>query len=492
MKTQLTISLLLVAGLVPVTSQGQETNPAVALQQLQGEFRQLQQNFERMQQQYRQQLEALQKRMDLLQLTSGGAAPAPGTRPVTGAVAQAVAPPSTHPPAAPLEPKQPWSPTAPIQLFGGQKSYMNVSFDALMAAGGSTAKGSALDQLEFGGHDPKQNGFTMQNLEMVLDGAVDPYFRAQANLVYQVDSSGESTFEVEEAYAETTALPGNFQVKAGQYVTEFGRLNPSHPHTWTFVDQPLVNGRMFGPEGLRDPGARVSWLAPTPFYSEIFLGIQDSQGQTAYSFRNPHPDGRLFGRSAVPRDVRSFGDLLFTPRYAVSLDLTEAQTVLGGVSAAFGPNASGQDTSTQVYGVDLFWKWRPVTQHGGFPFVSWQTEAMLRHYQAGAYSNPDTGQHLPYETLVDYGVYSQVAWGFKKGWVTALRGDWVSGDRAAFYPDPNRDPRWRVSPNLTWFPTEFSKIRLQYNYDHGQDTGVDHSVWLQFEFMLGAHAAHKF
>ena len=55
-----------------------------------------------------------------------------------------------------------------------------------------------------------------------------------------------------------------------------------------------------------------------------------------------------------------------------------------------------------------------------------------------------------------------------------------------------RATRWRISPNLTWYPTEFSKVRLQYNYDDRREVGVDHSVWLQFEFLLGAHAAHKF
>ena len=45
---------------------------------------------------------------------------------------------------------------------------------------------------------------------------------------------------------------------------------------------------------------------------------------------------------------------------------------------------------------------------------------------------------------------------------------------------------------MTWFPTEFSKFRLQYNYDHRVGIGYDHSLWMQFEFLLGAHAAHKF
>ena len=42
---------------------------------------------------------------------------------------------------------------------------------------------------------------------------------------------------------------------------------------------------------------------------------------------------------------------------------------------------------------------------------------------------------------------------------------------------------------LTYYPSEFSKIRLQYNYDHRDLVGDDHSVWMQFEFLLGSHAA---
>ena len=58
--------------------------------------------------------------------------------------------------------------------------------------------------------------------------------------------------------------------------------------------------------------------------------------------------------------------------------------------------------------------------------------------------------------------------------------------------EPFREERWRLAPALTFFPTEFSKVRLQYNFDDRRDTGTDHSIWLQFEFLLGAHAAHKF
>jgi hypothetical protein len=63
--------------------------------------------------------------------------------------------------------------------------------------------------------------------------------------------------------------------------------------------------------------------------------------------------------------------------------------------------------------------------------------------------------------------------------------------------DEMRQSRSRISANLTWYPTEFSKIRLQYNHDFLEENAflasrdVD-SIFLQFEFILGAHGAHKF
>jgi hypothetical protein len=470
--------------------QAQETNQAAQIQELQRQLRQLQEDFEQAQRRHRQQIEMLQQQINVLQapLPARPTSPASANAPAPALAPAALAP--TPPPSQLPEPKPAWSPTAPMTFFGGQRNYLNLSFDALFAGGGSTA--DDIPRLELGGHDPVQRGFTAQNLETVFEGNVDPYFHAQASLVGHIAPDGDFHFEAEEAYMETIALPADLQLKAGQFLTEFGRINPTHPHTWSFVDVPLVNGRFFGPEGLRNPGARLSWLLPTPFYSELLCAVQNSQGGTAYSFLgsgHSHDDDEpslLFGRARLDRQMESFGDLLFAPRYAVSLDFTENQTLLAGVSAAFGPDNTGSDTSTQIYGLDFLWKWKSPRHHAGFPFVAWQTEVMARRFEAGPYDN------LPRETLWDYGLYSQLCWGFRKGWVAGVRVDWVSGQSGAYSPDPDRDTRWRLSPDLTWYLTEFSKVRLQYNYDDRENIGVDHSVWLQFEFMLGAHAAHKF
>jgi hypothetical protein len=440
--------------------------------------------------QLRKELREMRERMLSLEQKLGSIEAKPAV-----AVAPVAVTPETPPVAASV-----WKPSEPVRVSKGA-AYVDVSMVATFAAGGSTAS-DIQGGTQLGGHDPSQRGFTVQGAELNLQGAVDPYFRGNANILFQLDSGGESFVELEEAWLETVSLPGNLQIRGGQYIAEFGRINTQHPHTWGFVDAPLVSGRLLGEDGIRNPGVRLSWLAPTPFYSELFFGVQNSQGGTAASFRNDHEGAGYLGRIHDAGRVKSAGDMLYSARYAASFDVTDTQTLLAGGSAVFGPNGSGADTDTQIYGVDLFWKWKPANAHAGFPFVSWQTEAMLRKYQAGASTTVDlTGDtvadFVPHETLTDWGVYSQLLWGFKPGWVAGLRGDYVTHKKLSDYEvlygsDAERATRWRISPNLTWYPTEFSKLRLQYNYDDRDGIGDDHSVWLQFEFLLGAHAAHKF
>ena len=386
-------------------------------------------------------------------------------------------------PAAPLLGQQPSSP--------GRTSgaYINIGFVSLTDLGWSTEPD--VGSLQLGDHDPVVRGITLPNSEISLSGAVDPYFNGFSSIVFKLDSEGETGVELEEVYFLTTALPRNLQVKGGQFFTEFGRQNPQHPHSWAFVDQPLVLNRMFGPDGLRSQGLRLSWLAPTSWYTEAMVSVLNSTGGTTFSFRSDE-SSEIHGGVPTERGVRGLQDLLFVPRIATSFDLTDTQVLLMGASAAFGPNNSGPSVTTEVYGADLYWKWKSATAHQGFPFVSWQSEALYRRYEAAArVSVDDSTVTLFAETLSDWGGYSQVLWGIKPRVVAGLRGEFGSGSNAAF-DSPLRADRFRLSPNLTWYPTEFSKVRLQYNYDHREGIGRDHSVWLQAEFLLGAHAAHKF
>ncbi len=455
------LSSALCLGAMPLAAQ--ETNQ---VEQLKKQLQQLKENYEKSQQEQRKQIEALQKQIETLGQSQT---------------------------ASPVVESKGWSPSQAITVGRGGSAYMNVSFDALMDVGGSTARDPSA-QLQLGDHDPIQRGFSLRNAEIALDGAVDPYFKGFANIVFKLEKDQRTEVELEEGYLQSVALPANLQLKAGQFFANFGRQNPQHPHTWAFVDQPLVLSRAFGPDGLRNIGGQLSWLLPTPFYTEAFLGVFNGQGGTAFSFRNPGEDdgtgtNRVHGRATLGRDLRGPGDLLYAPRIASSFDLTDQQTLVVGTSAAFAPNDTGPHNRTEIYGADVYWKWKSPRAMEGFPFVSVQAEALYQRYGAGE----DGTAGLPAENLRDWGFYVQSLWGFKPRWVAGLRGEFVTGNGGAFdASDVFRGDRTRISPNMTWYPSEFSKIRLQYNYDHGQLFGDEHSVWMQVEFLLGSHAAHKF
>ena len=176
--------------------------------------------------------------------------------------------------------------------------------------------------------------------------------------------------------------------------------------------------------------------------------------------------------------------------------------MIGGVSALFGPNASAADTRTQIYGVDLFAKWRPLANDHGWPFLAWQTEAMLRRYEAGQVLGASGGAVEAAATLDDVGLYSQLLWGFARPWVAGVRYELARGEAAVLESadgaydtrgDALRDDRQRYSAVVSHYPSEFSKLRLQYDFDRSEHLSDDaHSVFLQFEILFGAHGAHTF
>jgi hypothetical protein len=404
---------------------------------------------------------------------------------------------------------------AAVQAGPARLRLMDLSLDGLFAAGGSNQDDEELENLQGGGHDPRKRGFTVQNVELSAIGAVDPYFRAEAHLIYFIDPiEGGSRFELEEAFAVTSSLPAGLQVKAGHYFTEFGRLNAQHPHQWDFLDQPVILTRCLGPDGLRSPGFRVAWLMPLPFYSEFIAGVQNANGETAASFyaSDEYFEERPVGNRAYTEPgVRNLGDLLHSLRWSVSADLGDETTAVLGASGLFGPNATGEAGRTRLYGLDLRLKWRPAQNERGWPFVIWQTEAVLRDYKAAAQDfDPDgvagSGDEFTADsdTLLDTGLYTQLVWGFMKDWAVGGRFEWVRGSRGSIDPatgaeatedDAFRDRRTRWSAMLAWHPTEFSRLRLQYNFDvaeHLEETDEprSHGVWLGLEILMGAHPAH--
>lgn len=383
--------------------------------------------------------------------------------------------------------------TPPASATAVDARLVDISMNVLAAAGGSSVDGDDLESIEAGAHDPNNNGFTLQQAELSLTGAVDPYLRGEVHVVATPDD-----IELEEAFAVTTALPAGLQLEAGYFLTEFGIINPRHAHAWDWIDQPFMLSRLMGDEALRSPGVRLSWLTPLPWYSELNVGVQNAdEGDLTTSFIG---DGSL-GRPSVDRDVDGPEDLLWLLRWVSSFDPGSETTLVWGLSGLYGPNDTGGSADTWIYGTDLKIRWRPKSNFRGWPFVLWQTEIVGRSYDAAGYSDPE-GPTLPSDTLDDYGGYTQLLWGFRPRWAAGLRYEYGSahGDSTiddvlvSHDDDPLRDERQRVSPLLVWHPTHFSRLRLQYNYDRAKHLKDDdaHTAWLGIEILYGKHGAHEY
>lgn len=314
-----------------------------------------------------------------------------------------------------------------------------------------------------GAHDPSRTGFTLQQLEMSIGSNIDPYFRIDTNLVF-----AEFGVEVEEAYVTTLALPANFQARAGQFLTKFGRQNPTHPHAWKFLDQPLVMGKFFGGENSRGLGAEVSWLSPLPWFAELIASTNMANGECcARSFFGGDDPG-----------VNGPEDLLYTTALKQFFDLHQDWGLLWGLSAQFGPNSTGFENRSEIYGTDLTLRYRPVDSVDRTA-LTLQIEAMLRRRQ------------IPRDVLQDFGAYAQLIWQVNPRWETGARYEFVSG-----LEDDPIDPEWledrqRVSTQLTFYPSHFSRLRLQGAWDQA-GTDSTFAIMLGLEVLAGAHGAHEY
>ena len=397
-----------------------------------------------------------------------------------------------------------YTPPSPTwQSTSGPFDQLNISLDLLFAVGTSSVRDAQILELQGGEHDPRKRGFTMQQAELQLNGAVDDWFTAQGVLVTFLDpETGETVVELEEAYVQSIDLPNRFQVRAGHYFTEFGRINPLHPHAWDWQSQPVILSRVFGPEGMRAPGARLAWLAPTHQYLEFFVGGQNANGGTMTSFASSqegYEERAVGGRfySDGSDQSRSGNDIVWTGRVATTFHLGEEAAFGIGASVAFGPNATGMDRETLITGVDFAYQWRPVNAQPGSAFVRVQGEYLHRSFAAAAQVDEATAGNpvLAADTLKDHGGYVYGLFGWDNGLAAGLRLDYATGSQQSYLGDGAfgrqldafRSDRLRLSPLMQYQVSRATRIRLQYDYDDSDHlASAAHSVWLGFEIQLGA------
>ena len=370
---------------------------------------------------------------------------------------------------------------------------LSLILDSLSADYGSTAPAAAAGVLlgDEAGFAPA--GFSLGESELVLESNIDDQWHGWATI--SLDPAG--AVSVEEAYANTLALPYGLALKVGRFKSEIGYQNHVHAHAWDFVDAPLVYRALLNGQ-LGDDGAQLRWVAPTDLLIEVggeaLRGAQFPGGGTDRS-----------GINGVTGFVHVGGDVGDGGSWRVGVSHLHANAD----ARPTGDPGSGNDAAftgkTGLSIADLVFKWAPG---GNYDQTNLAINAEYFHRDehgtlvfdpAGAGPGTTTGD---YEGKSD-GYYVQAAYQFMPRWRAGARYDWMRSDNTVAAPAPgnaasdaltdtSHDPR-RESVMVDFSNSEFSRIRAQYNHDETRPGGVkDDQLFLQFIYSLGSHPAHQF
>ena len=338
-------------------------------------------------------------------------------------------------------------------------------------------------------------GFNLNYGEMSLYSVVDPYFDLFAVLHLTPDGAG-----LEEAYMTTRKLPYGFRMKAGKFLSGFGRLNDQHEHTWDFADRPLVSKAFFGEEGLNEIGAQITWVAPIDLY--FMLGTEILNGENETSFGTTgfgDPGGTIVVQNIngpglfvnYARSAFDAGDATFLLGLSYAHGITRADqgfSGTGGGSAMDGTSDIASGNITAKYILD------PIRS------ISFQGEYFYRLMDGTMYIR-DSSNAVRMSTLNKHqaGMYSQIAAKLDLRWRFAVRYDLINLNDVFLGAVNKVFPKnlMRYSAMIEYNPTEFSRLRLQFNHDLSSSIPVltpepYSEVILQFNVAIGAHGAHPF
>lgn len=335
-------------------------------------------------------------------------------------------------------------------------------------------------------------GFSLGESEITLGASVDQNFYGQATFAIE-DDKGETSIAAEEVFFETLGLSSGLKLKAGRFFSEMGYINSKHTHAWDFSDAPLIYRGLLGDQ-LKQDGLQFSWLLPTEHF--IQLGAEAGNG-VHYPSGGSHSglgDWLLFASTG--------GDIGLSHSWQLGLSHWQASDINDRPSQ--GVNPGGNTTintplfsgDSKIDALDIVYKWAPDGNPAQQNF-KFQWEYFQRH-EAGQLSLDNTSLQSTY-TGDQSGWYAQAVYQFIPHWKTGLRYDRLQSDNSgsdntvlaqAGLLDNGHTPQ-RISLMLNWQASEFSYIRIQYNYDQST-TDNDNQLLIKYTIVMGAHGAHSY
>jgi hypothetical protein len=214
----------------------------------------------------------------------------------------------------------------------------------------------------------------------------------------------------------------------------------------------------------------MDWQLPGLWASSNGLTVEIVNADNGHAFAGSH-----------------FDDPTFLVRHTGFFDINEDTYFELGLNAVTGPNDEEGDLNTTVSSADFNFVWEPV-QRTKYRNVELRGEFMHTRFETGTEE---------YGTVDSNSFYAYLSLKFSRRWIVGLRYD------DAELPSPRvellgeqpfaeglREKAW--SPFLTFWQSEFVRLRLQYQHadrDFAWAYGPadDDRLWIQATFAAGPH-----
>ena len=322
----------------------------------------------------------------------------------------------------------------------------------------------------------------MREIELDMRAPIAPFadgvlIIAIAEEIEQEEIGGDididRKFELEEAFINAHTLPFDLTVKGGKFRNAFGQNNRLHTHDLPQVTRPLVNQAFFSGEGLSTVGASVSWLVPNPFdqYIELMAEVVNADGGE----ESPILGGPNAENPAVLAHVKWFADVGETSWFE-----------LGG-TYLYSRTSDDVDFDGNVFGIDATFQWRDP-EAPDFRSLLLQSEL----FWASNDVDPEEPGEDPFRND-SFGFYAFGQYQFDQNWYAGVRFDYTEYPNSELRGPDDED--WAITPYISWYITEF--LRLRFQYEHRElridgDWEEQDNFYLQLTFSIGSHPSHPY
>ena len=133
--------------------------------------------------------------------------------------------------------------------------------------------------------------------------------------------------------------------------------------------------------------------------------------------------------------------------------------------------------NTKLAGIDLTILWEPADR-AKYNSLLWRTEFY--------YADKELASN---ENIKALGWYSYVDYKFQRNWHAGIRYD----STQPFEIDNNDKTIYQIVPYITWWQSEWVRLRFQYNYLKGDNVDIEDQIFrMQLTFAMGPHKHERY